>query len=105
MSNSGQYNIEKIEKAYRYAEDAHRGQLRNSGEEYIHHPLEVASILAELEMDDSTIIAALLHDVAEDTDHTLDEIRKKFGEEVAGLVDGVTKLGRIEYKSKMDVQV
>ncbi len=103
--NSAQYNIEKIEKAYRYAEEAHRGQLRNSGEEYIHHPLEVASILAELEMDDSTIIAALLHDVAEDTDHTLEEIRKKFGDEVAGLVDGVTKLGRIEYKSKMEVQV
>jgi len=105
ISNNAQYNIEKIEKAYRYAADAHKGQLRNSGEEYIHHPLEVASILAELEMDDSTIIAALLHDVAEDTEHTLDEIRKKFGEEVAGLVDGVTKLGRIEYKSKMEVQV
>lgn len=105
ISNNAQYNIEKIEKAYRYAEDAHKGQLRNSGEEYIHHPLDVASILAELEMDDSTIIAALLHDVAEDTEHTLEEIRKKFGEEVAGLVDGVTKLGRIEYKSKMEVQV
>ncbi|NLI93629.1 MAG: bifunctional (p)ppGpp synthetase/guanosine-3',5'-bis(diphosphate) 3'-pyrophosphohydrolase [Peptococcaceae bacterium] len=103
--NSAQYNIDKIEKAYLFAEEAHRGQLRNSGEEYIHHPLEVASILAELEMDDSTIIAALLHDVAEDTAHTLEEIRKKFGDEVAGLVDGVTKLGRIEYKSKMEVQV
>ncbi|RNC29711.1 MAG: GTP pyrophosphokinase [Candidatus Dichloromethanomonas elyunquensis] len=103
--NSAQYHIEKIEKAYHYAEEAHRGQLRNSGEEYINHPLEVACILAELEMDDSTIIAALLHDVAEDTHHTLDEIKRKFGEEVAGLVDGVTKLGKIEYKSKMEVQV
>lgn len=103
--NSAQYNLDKILKAYNYAEDAHRGQLRNSGEEYIHHPIEVASILAELEMDDSTIIAALLHDVAEDTEKTLDDIRKVFGDEVAGLVDGVTKLGRIEYKSKVEVQV
>ncbi len=103
--NSAQYNIDRIERAYCYAEEAHRGQLRNSGEEYIHHPLEVALILAELEMDDSTIIAALLHDVAEDTEQTLDNIKKKFGDEVAGLVDGVTKLGRIEYKSKMEVQV
>lgn len=103
--NSAQYNIDLILKAYKYAEEAHRGQLRNSGEEYIHHPIEVASILAELEMDDSTIIAALLHDVAEDTEKTLDNIKKIFGEEVAGLVDGVTKLGKIEYKSKMEVQV
>ncbi len=105
IQNNAQYNIEKIEKAYKYAEEAHRGQLRNSGEEYIHHPLEVAYILAELEMDDSTIMAAFLHDVAEDTSHSLEEIRKIFGEEIAGLVDGVTKLGRIEYKSKMEVQV
>lgn len=105
VQNGAQYNIDKIEKAYRYAEEAHQGQLRNSGEEYIHHPLEVASILAELEMDDSTIMASLLHDVAEDTNKTLDNIRKVFGDEVADLVDGVTKLGKIEYKSKMEVQV
>lgn len=104
-ANNSQYNAGKIEKAYYYAEEAHRGQLRNSGEEYIHHPLEVAAILAELEMDDSTIIAALLHDVAEDTKRTLEDIRKTFGEEVALLVDGVTKLGKIEYKSKVEVQV
>lgn len=103
--NSSQYRIEKIEKAFMYADEAHRGQLRNSGEDYIEHPLEVAMILAELEMDTSTIIAAILHDVAEDTDQTLDDIRKKFGEEVSSLVDGVTKLGKIEYKSKMEVQV
>ncbi len=105
LFNNAQYNFEKIEKAYRYAQDAHSGQRRNSGEEYINHPLEVASILAELEMDDSTIIAALLHDVAEDTEKTLENIRKVFGPEVADLVDGVTKLGKIEYKSKMEVQV
>ncbi|QHA00745.1 RelA/SpoT family protein [Dehalobacter restrictus] len=105
ISNNAQYNLEKIEEAYEYAELAHRGQLRNSGEKYIYHPLEVASILAELEMDDSTIIAALLHDVAEDTNRTLEDIRKNFGDEVAGLVDGVTKLGKISYKSKVEVQV
>ncbi|WP_242823029.1 RelA/SpoT family protein [Syntrophobotulus glycolicus] len=95
----------KIKAAYRYAEEAHRGQLRVSGEDYIQHPLEVALILAELEMDDSTIIAAFLHDVAEDTERKLEDIRKVFGEEVEGLVDGVTKLGKLEYKSKMEVQV
>ncbi len=105
MANNAQYNMERIEKAYAFAEEAHRGQLRNSGEEYIFHPLEVAYILAGLEMDDSTIIAALLHDVAEDTEKNLDDIRKTFGEEVAGLVDGITKLGKIEYKSKVEVQV
>lgn len=105
LFNNAQYNFEKIEKAYRFAQEAHSGQKRNSGEEYINHPLEVASILAELEMDDSAIVAALLHDVAEDTELTLDDIRKVFGQEVADLVDGVTKLGKIEYKSKMEVQV
>lgn len=105
LFNNDQYNFEKIEKAFRYAQEAHSGQMRNSGEEYINHPLEVASILAELEMDDSTIIAAILHDVAEDTEKTLENIRKVFGQEVADLVDGVTKLGKIEYKSKMEVQV
>ena len=105
QNNNSQYNIEEIEKAYNFAAEAHKGQLRNSGEEFVLHPLEVACILAELEMDDSTIIAALLHDVAEDTDKSLDDIRKTFGNEVARLVDGVTKLGRIEYKSKVEVQV
>lgn len=103
--NHAQYNLAKIKAAYRYAEEAHRGQLRVSGEDYIQHPLEVALILAELEMDDSTIIAAFLHDVAEDTERKLEDIRKVFGEEVEGLVDGVTKLGKLEYKSKMEVQV
>ncbi|NLP43939.1 MAG: bifunctional (p)ppGpp synthetase/guanosine-3',5'-bis(diphosphate) 3'-pyrophosphohydrolase [Peptococcaceae bacterium] len=105
LSNNTQYNIDSILRAYNFAYEAHRGQLRNSGEEYIHHPIEVAYILAELEMDESTIIAALLHDVAEDTDKTLMNIKSEFGEEVANLVDGVTKLGKIAYKNKMEVQV
>jgi GTP pyrophosphokinase len=95
----------QIDRAYEFAAVAHRGQQRNSGEDYIQHPLEVAKILAELEMDQPTIIAALLHDVLEDTSYTYADIEKEFGIEVALLVDGVTKLGRIEYKSKMEVQV
>ena len=94
-----------VEKAYSFAEEAHRGQLRNSGEEYIQHPLEVAKILAELELDEATIAAALLHDVVEDTKYTMEDIEKEFGPHVALLVDGVTKLGRIEYKSKEELQV
>ncbi|MHB8125147.1 MAG: RelA/SpoT family protein [Desulfitobacteriaceae bacterium] len=97
--------LEKIERAYQFAADAHRGQHRNSGEDYIQHPLEVAVILAELELDQPTIIAALLHDVIEDTDYNFVDIEKEFGSEVALLVDGVTKLGRIEYKSKVELQV
>ncbi len=94
-----------VEKAYLFAEEAHRGQLRNSGEDYIQHPLEVAKILLELEMDEATIAAALLHDVVEDTPYTVEDIEREFGSQVALLVDGVTKLGRIEYKSKVELQV
>lgn len=97
--------IKLVEKAYSFAEEAHRGQLRNSGEEYIQHPLEVAKILSELEMDEATIAAGFLHDVVEDTKYTVEDIEKEFGSQVALLVDGVTKLGRIEYKSKEELQV
>jgi (p)ppGpp synthetase, RelA/SpoT family len=97
--------LEKIDLAYQFAADAHNGQHRNSGEDFIQHPLEVAMILAELELDQPTIIAALLHDVIEDTEYDYADIEKKFGNEVALLVDGVTKLGRIEYKSKEELQV
>ncbi|MDR3598976.1 MAG: bifunctional (p)ppGpp synthetase/guanosine-3',5'-bis(diphosphate) 3'-pyrophosphohydrolase [Desulfosporosinus sp.] len=102
---SPQARLAIVDKAYRFAEEAHRNQLRNSGEDYILHPLEVAQILVELEMDEATIAAALLHDVVEDTGYTIADIEKEFGSEVALLVDGVTKLGRIEYKSKMEQQV
>lgn len=96
---------ELVEKAYRFAEEAHQGQFRNSGEDYIQHPLEVAKILLELEMDEATLAAALLHDVVEDTKYTIADIEKEFGPQVALMVDGVTKLGRIEYKSKVEQQV
>ena len=86
-------DITMIEKAYQIGKEAHKDQFRKSGEPYIIHPLWVAIILADLEMDKETIVAGMLHDVVEDTTMTLDEISTEFGEEVALLVDGVTKLG------------
>ncbi|WP_298591323.1 bifunctional (p)ppGpp synthetase/guanosine-3',5'-bis(diphosphate) 3'-pyrophosphohydrolase [uncultured Selenomonas sp.] len=94
-----------IRRAYELADAAHKGQKRVSGEDYIIHPLAVAKILTDLQIDDITISAAILHDVVEDTTHTLDEMRELFGEEVAMLIDGVTKLGRIQYKSKEEQQL
>ncbi len=98
-------DISQIEKAYRIAYDAHDGQVRKSGEPYIIHPLCVAIILADLELDKETIVAGLLHDVVEDTVMTDEEIKKEFGAEVALLVDGVTKLGQLSYDAdKVEVQ-
>jgi GTP pyrophosphokinase len=94
-----------IKEAYNYAASAHREQKRFSGEPYIVHPLETAKILAELELDQETIMAGLLHDVVEDTGISLEDIKERFGGEVALLVDGVTKLSRIEFKSKEEQQV
>ncbi len=87
----------RIERAYHVAEAAHAGQVRASGEPYVTHPLATARILADLYMDEDSIIAALLHDVPEDTAVTLDELRAQFGEDVAQLVDGVTKLSQLRY--------
>lgn len=86
-----------IERAYKVAAHAHRHQKRKSGEPYITHPLAVAIILADLGMQPPTLVAALLHDTVEDTDYSLDQLRKEFGDEVAGLVDGVTKLDRVTF--------
>ncbi|OAS84964.1 MULTISPECIES: RelA/SpoT family protein [Metabacillus] len=93
-----------IQRAYDFAEEAHREQFRKSGEPYIIHPIQVAGILVDLEMDPSTIAGGFLHDVVEDTDVTLDDIRTAFSDEVAMLVDGVTKLGKIKYKSQEEQQ-
>lgn len=93
-----------VEKAYAFAYQAHTGQRRESGESYITHPLGVAMILAELGLDLTTIIAGLLHDVVEDTAVTLEEIKEIFGEEIATLVDGVTKLSRLDFASKEEQQ-
>lgn len=97
--------VELVMKAYEFARDAHTGQLRVSGEEYIIHPLGVAQILADLQIDAVTISASLLHDVVEDTNYSLIELEKHFSKEIALLVDGVTKLSRIEYKSKEEQQL
>ena len=98
-------DISMIEKAYKIAYEAHEGQKRKSGEPYIIHPLCVAIILADLELDKETIVAGLLHDVVEDTVMTTEEITKEFGAEVALLVDGVTKLGQLSYSAdKVEVQ-
>ncbi|WP_406676523.1 RelA/SpoT family protein [Moorella sp. ACPs] len=97
-------DLKLLEDAYQFAAAAHQGQKRRSGEDYITHPLNVAAILAELQLDVVTIAAALLHDVVEDTPISLDTIKEIFGDEVALLVDGVTKLSRLEYKTKEEQQ-
>ncbi len=98
-------NVDLITRAYELAREAHEGQKRASGEEYIIHPLNVAYILSDMHLDEAAISAALLHDVVEDTTFTIEEMEEKFGHEVARLIDGVTKLGKIEYKSKEEQQL
>jgi len=97
-------DLDLLRKAYEFAKKAHSGQHRISGELFIFHPLEVAEILADLELDTATIAAGLLHDVVEDTPITIEDIENEFGSEIALLVDGVTKLGKLEYKTKEEQQ-
>ena len=99
-----QYDTEKIKKAYELADKAHEGQMRTSGDKYITHPLAVASILLDYCMDTDTVCAALLHDVVEDTAVTLEELRRQFGDDVALMVDGVTKIGLVPLNSKEEQQ-
>ncbi|QHE53101.1 bifunctional (p)ppGpp synthetase/guanosine-3',5'-bis(diphosphate) 3'-pyrophosphohydrolase [Pontibacillus sp. HMF3514] len=104
IEKAGQYLSDEdttfIRSAYEFAQEAHKEQYRKSGEPYIIHPVQVAGILVELEMDPVTIAGGFLHDVVEDTNVTVDELQDEFNEEVAMLVDGVSKLGKIKYKSK-----
>ncbi len=97
-------DVDLIQKAYAYAEQQHEGQMRKSGDPYFIHPVSVAHTIAELKLDDASICAALLHDVVEDTEASLDDISDRFGEDIAFLVDGVTKLGRLEFGCKEDQQ-
>lgn len=99
------YDFTLLEKAYEFAIMAHSGQQRISGEPYVTHPLSVAHILAETELDVESIIAALLHDVVEDTSYSYDDIKSMFGENIAFLVEGVTKLGKIPYSTKEEQQI
>ena len=103
--NNKKIDSKLIRKAYEYAKSFHGEQLRKSGEPYIVHPVQVAYILSTLGLDNSTICAALLHDTVEDTEATKEDLSKEFGEEIAELVDGVTKLGKLQYASMAEQQV
>ncbi|HOQ23130.1 MAG: RelA/SpoT family protein [Bacillota bacterium] len=106
MAEAGiEHDPEVIRRVYAYAEAAHAGQKRDSGEDYIQHPLNVAAILVDMDMDATSIQAALLHDVVEDTGVTIDEIGELFGDKVKELVDGVTKLSRLSFQSKQEQQM
>jgi GTP pyrophosphokinase len=97
-------DLELLRRAYDFAADAHDGQMRNSGEPFITHPVEVCGILAELHLDMETLVAGLLHDTVEDSNVTVAQVKAAFGEEVAALVDGVTKLGKIKFDSRDEAQ-
>ena len=97
-------NTDIIKRAYTFAARVHEGQARDSGEPYIVHPLEVTEILAQMQIDDTTLIAGLLHDMVEDTDITPEQIEKKFGADVLSLVEGVTKLSALEFRTRHDAQ-
>src|SRR5919109_4825481 len=97
-------DVREVQRAYEFADESHRGQLRKSGEPFIEHPLGVAHILADLGMDTTTLVAALLHDVVEDTELSLGRIESEFGSEVGAIVDGLTKLDRIEYRTREQEQ-
>ena len=98
-------DVDKIRDAYQVALEAHGGQIRASGEEFVTHTVEVATILAQLRLDTNTIVAGLIHDTVEDTDLALSDIDNRFGSEVATIVDGVTKLGKVQFRSATEQQV
>ena len=97
-------NLELIQKAYVFAAAAHAGQTRLSGEPYLSHPLAVADTLADMGFDEPTVAAGLLHDTVEDTSVTIDDIAENFGDEVADIVDGVTKISKIVFENKEEAR-
>ena len=97
-------DLELVRRAYSFAADAHKGQTRKSGEPYVTHPLAVATIISELKLDVASVCAGLLHDCVEDTSATIEQLDGLFGKEVAFLVDGVTKLGKLPYSTREEQQ-
>ena len=97
-------DLDLVNRAYRFSEKSHEGQQRASGEPYLSHPLEVAGLLVDFKMDVTTVIAGLLHDVLEDTRATKDDLAREFGPEIADLVDGVTKIGKLAFSSREERQ-
>ena len=104
-SHNSKANLKLIKKAYDYAKAHHGDQLRKSGEPYLIHPINVAYILTEIELDDESVCAALLHDVVEDTEATHEDIIREFGQSIAEMVAGVTKLGKLRYSTIEEEQV
>jgi len=97
-------DLDLVQRAYRFSEVSHKGQQRASGEPYLSHPLEVASLLVNFKMDVTTVTAGLLHDVLEDTGATKADLEREFGKEIADLVDGVTKIGKLAFSSREERQ-
>ena len=97
-------DLRVLRRAFEFASAAHEGQMRNSGEPFITHPLAAAGILADMHLDEPTLVAGLLHDTVEDSSATVAQVKAEFGEEVAALVDGVTKLGKIKFDSRDEAQ-
>ena len=96
------FEVEQVRKAYNLAAEAHAGQKRASGEDYVNHVVEVATLLAQFKLDTASLVSALIHDVVEDTSVTLTDIEEEFGYEVGQIVDGVTKIGKVEFRSAPD---
>ncbi len=101
---AGRLDVEKIQEAYRLAEEAHRGQKRASGESFVTHAVEVSVLLAQLKLDTASLVAGLIHDVVEDTQFSLTDVEERFGSEVAAIVDGVTKIGKVRFRSHTERQ-
>ena len=104
-SVAGRLDVDLLARAYRFSEKAHSGQTRRNGDPYVTHCVEVAKILAELQLDSVTVASGLIHDVVEDTVYTVEDVEREFGREIAQIVDGLTKIGHLPMASREDRQV